>query len=55
VSFTDVVPPGSASAYVGTGSFKGQLRMRVQAQRAGGAGPAFIDSGDFIKVVYDAP
>jgi Multicopper oxidase len=55
VSFTDVVPPGSAAAYVGTGSFKGQLRMRVQAQRAGGAGPAFFDSGDFMKVVYDAP
>jgi hypothetical protein len=40
---------------VGTGSFKGQVRVRVQAQRATGAGPAFFASGNFMKIVYDAP
>jgi hypothetical protein len=55
VSFTSVAVPGNAADYVGKGSFKGQVRVRVQAQRTGGAGPAFFDSGDLMKIVYDAP
>lgn len=55
VAFTDVAPPGSAADYIGKGSFKGQARVRVQGQRAGGAGPAFFAAGNFMKIVYDAP
>jgi FtsP/CotA-like multicopper oxidase with cupredoxin domain len=55
VSFTDITPPGSASDYVGKGSFKGQVRVRVQTQRATGGGPAFFAGGNFMKIVYDAP
>jgi hypothetical protein len=55
VSFTDIVPTGSAADYVGKGSFKGQARVRVQTQRTAGAGPAFFASGNLMKIVYDAP
>ena len=47
--------PGAAADFIGKGSFKGQARVRVQAQRATGGGPAFFAGGNLMKIVYDAP
>jgi hypothetical protein len=49
--FTDLVPTGAASDYVGTGTNAGQVRVRVVCQ----SGAAFTSSGNFMKLVYDAP
>ncbi|MEU4191725.1 multicopper oxidase domain-containing protein [Kribbella sp. NPDC026611] len=48
--------PGSASAYIGTGSYAGQVRVLVHTQRFTGPAPAaFSTWGDLMKIVYDAP
>ena len=48
----NLVPPGNPANYVGTGSFKGQMRVRVAC-----IGPAsnFFSTGNLLKLVYDAP
>jgi hypothetical protein len=48
--------PGPASAYVGTGSYRGQARVLVHTQRwtAPGPGP-FSTWGNVMQLVYDAP
>jgi len=45
-------PPGSWSAYVGTGANKGFVRVRVLTT---GAGANFVTGGNLMKLVYDAP
>ncbi|WP_432876910.1 multicopper oxidase domain-containing protein [Kribbella sp. CA-245084] len=48
--------PGSASAYIGTGSYAGQVRVLVHTQRFTAPAPAtFSTWGDLMKIVYDAP
>jgi FtsP/CotA-like multicopper oxidase with cupredoxin domain len=48
--------PGPASAYVGTGSYAGQVRVLVHTQRWTASAPtAFSTWGDLMKIVYDAP
>ncbi|MFD3402040.1 multicopper oxidase domain-containing protein [Kribbella sp. NPDC058693] len=48
--------PGPASAYVGTGSYAGQVRILVHTQRWTASAPAaFSTWGDLMKIVYDAP
>jgi hypothetical protein len=48
--------PGSADAYIGTGSYKGQVRVLVHTQRYTPTAPvAFSTWGDLMKIVYDAP
>ncbi|HET6989017.1 MAG TPA: multicopper oxidase domain-containing protein [Kribbella sp.] len=48
--------PGSASAYIGTGSNAGQIRVLVHTQRYTAPAPAtFSTWGDLMKIVYDAP
>jgi len=48
--------PGSGSAYVGTGAYKGQVRVLVHTQRWTTPSPtAFSTWGDLMKIVYDAP
>jgi hypothetical protein len=49
--------PGSPNAaswsdYIGTGTYAGQSRVRVFCQ---GSTPAYFSSGNFMKIVYDAP
>jgi multicopper oxidase len=51
VLIADVPPPGAASSYIGTGVNTGRVRVRVACQ----GGAAFFASGNFMKVVYDAP
>jgi multicopper oxidase len=56
VAINDVaVPPspaaGSWTDYVGTGANAGLTRVRILATRGG----TFISSGNFMKLVYDAP
>jgi FtsP/CotA-like multicopper oxidase with cupredoxin domain len=47
---------GSASAYVGTGAYKGQVRVLVHTQRWTAPSPtAFSTWGNHMKIVYDAP
>jgi hypothetical protein len=53
----NVVVPGSPNAtswsdYIGTGTSAGQSRLRVFSQ---GTTPAYFSSGNFMKIVYDAP
>lgn len=48
--------PGPADAYIGTGSYKGQIRVLVHTQRFTPTAPvAFSTWGDLLKIVYDAP
>jgi Multicopper oxidase len=48
--------PGSPSAYVGTGSYQGQVRVLVHTQRWTGPNPtAFSTWGNVMQLVYDAP
>jgi FtsP/CotA-like multicopper oxidase with cupredoxin domain len=48
--------PGSANAYIGTGTYKGQVRVLVHTQRWTAPSPtAFSTWGDHMKIVYDAP
>ncbi|WP_196807598.1 multicopper oxidase domain-containing protein [Candidatus Solirubrobacter pratensis] len=48
--------PGSANAYIGTGSYKGQVRMLVHTQRWTAPNPApFSTWGNVMQLVYDAP
>jgi hypothetical protein len=48
--------PGPASAYIGTGSYAGQLRVLVHTQRYTAPAPTtFSTWGDLMKIVYDAP
>ncbi len=57
-TFSSLLPPGSPAAYIGTGAFKGQVRVRVFTQRTApsvGAGPAFFTGGNLMKLTYDAP
>ena len=47
---------GSLTAYIGTGSYKGQVRILVHTQRWTITSPtAFSTWGNFMKIVYDAP
>jgi hypothetical protein len=49
-------PTGPASNYIGTGTYKGQLRVLVHTQRWTASNPAtFSTWGDFMKLAYDAP
>ena len=48
--------PGSANAYIGTGTYKGQVRVLVHTQRWTAPSPtAFSTWGNHMKIVYDAP
>ncbi|MGW6194604.1 multicopper oxidase domain-containing protein [Kribbella sp. NPDC055110] len=48
--------PGPASAYIGTGSYAGQIRVLVHTQRYTTPAPGtFSTWGDLLKIVYDAP
>jgi hypothetical protein len=48
--------PGSGSAYVGTGTHKGEVRVLVHTQRWTAPSPAaFSTWGNLMKIVYDAP
>jgi len=48
--------PGLQSAYIGTGSNKGQVRVLVHTQRWTGPSPTtFSTWGNHMKIVYDAP
>jgi hypothetical protein len=44
---------GSPAAYVGTGSYKGQVRMLIHTQRGGTT--AFSTWANLLDLVYDAP
>ena len=48
--------PGAGTAYVGTGTYKGQVRILVHTQRWTASSPtAFSTWGNLMKIVYDAP
>jgi hypothetical protein len=48
--------PGPASAYIGTGSFKGQVRVLVHTQRWTAPNPTpFSTWGNLMQIGYDAP
>jgi FtsP/CotA-like multicopper oxidase with cupredoxin domain len=48
--------PGAASTYVGTGSYKGQVRVLVHTQRYTSTAPAaFSTWGNLMALTYDAP
>ena len=48
--------PNPASAYIGTGSNKGQVRVLVHTQRWTAPSPTpFSTWGNFMRIVYDAP
>jgi FtsP/CotA-like multicopper oxidase with cupredoxin domain len=48
--------PGAGAAYVGTGTYKGQVRILVHTQRWTAPSPtAFSTWGNLMKIVYDAP
>jgi hypothetical protein len=48
--------PGSAAAYLGTGSYAGQVRVLVHTERWTAPSPAtFSTWGNFMRLVYDAP
>jgi hypothetical protein len=48
--------PGAASAYVGTGTYKGQIRVLVHTQRWTAPAPGVFSTwGNLMKIVYDAP
>jgi hypothetical protein len=48
--------PSSADHYIGTGSYKGQIRVLVHTQRWTATSPTpFSTWGNLMKLVYDAP
>jgi hypothetical protein len=48
--------PGSASNYIGTGAYNGQVRVLVHTQRWTAPSPTpFSTWGNFLGIVYDAP
>jgi hypothetical protein len=48
--------PSGASQYIGTGAYKGQVRVLVHTQRWTAPSPAtFSTWGNLISLVYDAP
>ena len=48
--------PGPAGAYVGTGTYKGQVRVLVHTQRWTAPAPGVFSTwGNLMKIVYDAP
>jgi Multicopper oxidase len=48
--------PGSASNYIGTGAYNGQVRVLVHTQRWTSPNPTpFSTWGNFLGIVYDAP
>ena len=48
--------PGSASAYIGTGANKGQVRVLVHTQRWTAPNPTpFSTWANFMKLIYDTP
>jgi hypothetical protein len=48
--------PGSGAAYVGTGTYKGQVRILVHTQRWTAPSPTAVSTwGNLMKIVYDAP
>jgi hypothetical protein len=48
--------PGAVSAYIGTGAYKGQVRVLVHTQRWTAPNPTpFSTWGNLMKLVYDAP
>src|SRR5215475_1430130 len=48
--------PGPGSAYVGTGTHRGEVRVLVHTQRWTAPSPAaFSTWGNLMKIVYDAP
>jgi len=48
--------PGPGSAYIGTGTHKGEVRVLVHTQRWTAPSPtAFSTWGNLMKIVYDAP
>jgi FtsP/CotA-like multicopper oxidase with cupredoxin domain len=48
--------PGSSTAYLGTGSYAGQVRVLVHTQRWTATSPTpFSTWGNFMRLVYDAP
>jgi hypothetical protein len=48
--------PGSANAYIGTRSYRGQVRVLVHTQRWTAANPTpFSTWGNVMQLVYDAP
>jgi hypothetical protein len=48
--------PGPANAYIGTGAYKGQVRVLVHTQRWTTPSPTtFSTWGNLMKIVYDAP
>jgi FtsP/CotA-like multicopper oxidase with cupredoxin domain len=48
--------PGPGSAYVGTGSHNGEVRVLIHTQRWTAPSPAaFSTWGNFMKLVYDSP
>ena len=60
VGSTDVTStwtlPGSPAAYIGTGSYKGQVRVLVDNHRTAGVSTVpYSTWGNFMKLVYDAP
>jgi FtsP/CotA-like multicopper oxidase with cupredoxin domain len=56
VTSTWSLPSGLATAYVGTGSYKGQVRILVHTQRWTSPSPTpFSTWGNLMKLVYDAP
>ena len=52
VTVTSAPPIAAPAAYIGTGAYNGQVRVRVLT--TGGA-TNFVTRADFMKLVYDAP
>jgi Big-like domain-containing protein len=53
VLIADLVPTGTLGDYVSGTTGTGELRIRVRSTR--GSSSSFYTSGDFLKIVYDAP
>jgi hypothetical protein len=48
--------PGAGANYIGTGTYKGQVRVLVHTQRWAASSPTpFSTWGNFMQLVYDAP
>jgi hypothetical protein len=52
--FSSASPATPLSAFIGTGAYKGQVRVRVLTTRTAPAAN-FFTSGDLMKLTYDAP
>ena len=46
---------GSWASYIGTGAYKGQVRVRVLSTGATPSTQNFVTGGNLMKLVYDAP